>query len=166
MFSRYTPRNTKHSLYTFQISCKFCVLLMLRKIKPQNPLTSRVNADLGAKCCNVKSKRRGAKYPAIHFLFFAFRDRFHVFRDKCILGLTIFSFLLTVMMRYVSVKIMTVLSSYVCCEMCTVIIFYTTLNQSAMEIHQQILSVYSETCMLIQMIHRWMKYYWGWGAET
>ncbi len=41
MFSQNTPRNTKHSLYTFRISCEFRVLLMLRKNKPQNPLTFR-----------------------------------------------------------------------------------------------------------------------------
>ncbi len=33
-FSRNTPRNTKHSLYIFRISCKFRVLLMPRKNKP------------------------------------------------------------------------------------------------------------------------------------
>ncbi len=34
MFSRNTPRNTKHSLHTFCISCEFYVLLMLQKNKP------------------------------------------------------------------------------------------------------------------------------------
>ncbi len=43
---------------------------------------------------NTKSERRdekreksGAKYPAVHFLFFAFRTHFRVFHDKCIAGL-------------------------------------------------------------------------------
>ncbi len=49
-----------------------------------------MNADHGVKC---KSEKRGvnceksdAKYPAIHFSFFAFRDRFRIFYDKCIAG--------------------------------------------------------------------------------
>ncbi len=45
---------------------------------------------------NAKSEKRGAiheksdtKYPDIHFLFFAFHDRFSVFRDKCTAGLRV-----------------------------------------------------------------------------
>ncbi len=43
---------------------------------------------------NAKSEKRSAKceksdvkYPAIYFSFFAFRDRFRVFCDKCIASL-------------------------------------------------------------------------------
>ncbi len=48
-------RETQHeirniSLYTFRISSEFRVLLMLRKNKPQNPLTFHANANCGAKC--------------------------------------------------------------------------------------------------------------------
>ncbi len=32
MFSRNTPQNTKHLVYTFHISCEFRVLLMREKI--------------------------------------------------------------------------------------------------------------------------------------
>ncbi len=88
VFSRNTPRNTKHSLYTFHISCEFRVLLMPRKNKPRNPLTFRVNAGTGAKCEKPKKGTRNAKYPTIHFSFFAFRTNFRVFSDKCIAGLT------------------------------------------------------------------------------
>ncbi len=85
---------TKHSLYTFRISCGFRVLLMPRKNKPQNPLTFLMN---GRPWCemlqNAKSeKKKGgskceksdAKYPTIHFLFFAFRIHFRLFCDKCV----------------------------------------------------------------------------------
>ncbi len=60
---------------------------------------------------------------------------------------------------YVSVKIETVLSSYVRCEVCMTIRFQTMLNRLAREIHQQILTVYGETCMSIQMVYRYIKYY-------
>ncbi len=52
------------------------------------------------------------------------------------------------------------------------------LHWLAIEIHQQLLAVYSETCMSIQMVHRWIKYYWerryeihnalssGWPADS
>ncbi len=76
-------------LYTFCISCEFRVLLMLQKNKPQNLwLFTRMPtlAQNGVKC---KSEKRGVKceksdveYPAIHFSFFAFSDRFCVFCDK------------------------------------------------------------------------------------
>ncbi len=36
---------------------------------------------------DAKREKRDAKYPAIHFLFFAFCYRFHIFHDKCIAGL-------------------------------------------------------------------------------
>ncbi len=51
-----TPQNTKHSLYTFHISCKFCVSLMPRKNKPRNPLIYRVNINTGAKHCEMRKK--------------------------------------------------------------------------------------------------------------
>ncbi len=71
---------------------------MLRKNKPQNPLTFRTNADPGAKCGEMWKAKKGdskreksdAKYPAIHFLFFAFCDRFHLFCDKSIAGLEVY----------------------------------------------------------------------------
>ncbi len=50
MFSQNTPQDTKHSLYTFHISCKFHVLLMPRKSKPRNPFTFHVNANPCTKC--------------------------------------------------------------------------------------------------------------------
>ncbi len=90
-FSRNTPRNTKHFLYTFRMKCKFRTLLVQRKNKPQNPLTFCVNADPGAKCCEMPKAKKGtqnAKYPAIHFLFFVFCAHFHIFRDKCVAGLS------------------------------------------------------------------------------
>ncbi len=54
-----------------------------------------MNADSGTKCCKMRKGKKGArkreksdaKYLAIHFLFFAFRDSFRIFRDKCIAGL-------------------------------------------------------------------------------
>ncbi len=65
---------------------------MPRKNKPQNPLTFRANTDPGVKCCEMRKAKKGvhnAKYPAIHFFFFAFYNRFRVFRDKCIADLRI-----------------------------------------------------------------------------
>ncbi len=87
MFSRNTPRNTKHSLYIFRISCEFRVfLLLLRKNKPRNPLTFCTNADLGAKFCKIRKKesetrKNWRKIP--RYTLFVFR----IFRDKCIAGL-------------------------------------------------------------------------------
>ncbi len=52
---------TKHSLYTYRISCKFRVLLMPRKNKPRNPLSFRTNADSGAKCCEMQKVKKGAQ---------------------------------------------------------------------------------------------------------
>ncbi len=83
MFSQNTQWNTKHSLYTFHISCKFCVLLLPRKNKPWNSLTFYTKADPCAKC-----KKNSTKYTAINFLFFALSNRFHIFCNKCIVGLT------------------------------------------------------------------------------
>ncbi len=40
VFLQNTPQNTKHSQYTFRISCKFRVLWMPQKNKPRNPLAS------------------------------------------------------------------------------------------------------------------------------
>ncbi len=37
---------------------------------------------------NVKHEKSDAKYPAIHFSFFAFRDYFRIFCNKCIACLT------------------------------------------------------------------------------
>ncbi len=100
MFLRNIPQNTKHSLYTFRISCEFCVLLLLQKNKPQNPLTFRANADPGTKCCEMRKVKKGgakceegdAKYLAIQFSFLAFCDHFHIFYDKCIAGFRVTEF--------------------------------------------------------------------------
>ncbi len=81
MFSQNTPRNMKHSLYTFRrISCEFCILLMPRKNKPQNPLTFCANTNPGTKCCEMRKakkrmqnvKKSDTKYATVHFSFFAF----------------------------------------------------------------------------------------------
>ncbi len=58
-FSQNTSRNTKHSLYTFRISCEFYVLLMPRKNKLRNPLSFCVNTDPGAKCCEMQKVKNG-----------------------------------------------------------------------------------------------------------
>ncbi len=64
------------------------------KNKLRNPLTFHMNANPGAKCKKrknrMKHEKSDAKYPAVDFLFFAFRDRFCVFCDKCIASLRIF----------------------------------------------------------------------------
>ncbi len=62
--------------------------------KPRNPLTFCADADPGTKCCDMQKAKKGAqkcdtKHPAIHFLFFASCDCFHVFCDKCIAGLRV-----------------------------------------------------------------------------
>ncbi len=61
MFLRNTPRNAKHSLYTFRISGEFRVLLMPQKNKPRNPLSFYVNASHGAKCEKQKKGRKVQK---------------------------------------------------------------------------------------------------------
>ncbi len=83
MFLWNTPRNTKHSLHTFRISCEFHVSLMPRKNKPRNPLTFRTNADPYAKYCKMRKKEH--KIPC--FALFIFHDCFCVLCDKCIVGL-------------------------------------------------------------------------------
>ncbi len=88
--SPFTPWS-KHSLCTFPISCEFCVLLMLRKNKPRNPLTFRTNADPGAKSCEKRGancEKKGREIPSYTLLFFAFHDHSRVFHDTCIAGLT------------------------------------------------------------------------------
>ncbi len=59
MLLQNTPWNTKHSLYTFRISCEFRVLLMLLKNKPRNPLICHSNANPGAKCCKIREVKKG-----------------------------------------------------------------------------------------------------------
>ncbi len=61
MFSQNTPQNTKHSLYTFRISCEFRVLSMLWINKPWNHLTFCTNADPGSKCKKPKKGAQNAK---------------------------------------------------------------------------------------------------------
>ncbi len=81
VFPKHTTKYETLNLH-FHISYEFCVLLMPQKNKPPNPLnplTFCVNADPGAKCCEMRKVKKGArnaKYPAIHFLFFAFRATF------------------------------------------------------------------------------------------
>ncbi len=88
MFSRNTPWNMKHSLYTIRISSEFRVLLMPRKNKPQNSSSFRTNADPGAKCKSgkrgVKSEKSCSQYPVTHFRFFTFHTHFRIFHDKCL----------------------------------------------------------------------------------
>ncbi len=48
-------------LYSFRISCKFCVLLMPRKNETRNPLTFYANADPGAKCCKMRTVKKGMR---------------------------------------------------------------------------------------------------------
>ncbi len=60
-FSRNTQWNTKHSLYTFLISCKFRVLLMSQKNKQQNPLGFRTNANPGKIAVKCKQRKKGRK---------------------------------------------------------------------------------------------------------
>ncbi len=84
MFSRKTPRNMKHSLYTFRISCKFRVLLMPQKIK-QNPLSLRkrrpwhLAQNGNSEKRDTKCEKINAKYLATYFLFFTFHDCFAYF---------------------------------------------------------------------------------------
>ncbi len=91
MFSRSTPRNTKHLPYTFHISGQFCVLLMLRKNKPRNPLSFRTNANHGVKREKRKkgreTQKKWRKIPRYTLSFFAFRVHFRRFCNKCIVGL-------------------------------------------------------------------------------
>ncbi len=86
-----TPRNMKHSLYIFCISCELRVLLMPRKNKPWNPSTFCANVDTGTKCEKRKKGcemwKKWHKIPRFQFFFFAFHNRFCVFCDKCIVDL-------------------------------------------------------------------------------
>ncbi len=69
-FSWNTPWNMKHSLYTFRISCKFRVLLMHQKNKPQKPLTFCTNTDPRAKYCEMKKlKKLAQNIPLYTFCF-------------------------------------------------------------------------------------------------
>ncbi len=63
MFSQNTLRNTKHSLYTFRISYKFCVLLTPRTNELQNLFTFHTSANTGAKCESEKGARDKKKPP-------------------------------------------------------------------------------------------------------
>ncbi len=78
-----------HFSYSMQISC----FNDAKKNKPQNPLTFRTNANPGTKCCEMrKAKNRREMRKKWHeiprYTLFVFRDRFCIFHDKCIAGLT------------------------------------------------------------------------------
>ncbi len=79
VFLRNPLRNTKHSLYTFRISCKFRVLLISRKNKAENLFSFCANANPGVKYCEMRKK--GREIP--RYTLFVFR----VFCDKCIASL-------------------------------------------------------------------------------
>ncbi len=91
IFSRNTSQNTKQSLYTFRISCKFRVLLTPQQNKPRNPIDFCASDDPVAKCekqkRGAKREKRDAKYSAINFSFFAFHNHFLKFCNKCIADL-------------------------------------------------------------------------------
>ncbi len=74
MFSRNTPQNTKHSLYTFRISCKFRFLLMLQKTKPRNPLSFRSNADSGTKYHEMRNAKKVMQNTCYNFVFCILRS--------------------------------------------------------------------------------------------
>ncbi len=75
-----THHEIRNSLYTFRISCEFCVLLMPWKCKPWNLLSFCLN-DPGVKC---EKRKKGCEIPRyILFVFCISRP----FRDKCIAGL-------------------------------------------------------------------------------
>ncbi len=69
---RNTPQNMEHLLYIFRISCKFRLLLMLRKNKQRNPLTFRVMPTLGQNAKkgtqNVKKVMQNTPLYTFHFL--------------------------------------------------------------------------------------------------
>ncbi len=94
MFLQNTPQNTKHSLYTFPISCEFRVLLMPQKNKPQILWFFARMPTLAWNAVKCKKRKKGAKreksdakYTAVPFSFFTFCDHLRVFRDMCIAGL-------------------------------------------------------------------------------
>ncbi len=76
-----TKHTTKYETLTihFLHFMRFCVLLMPRKNKSQNPLIFRVNADPGAECKSeergAKREKSGMKYHTIHFSFFSVRKK-------------------------------------------------------------------------------------------
>ncbi len=53
MFSQNTPRNTKHSPYTFALQANFVFHSCREKI-------NRANADPGAKRCEMQKAKKGA----------------------------------------------------------------------------------------------------------
>ncbi len=74
MFSQNTPQNTKHSLYTFRISCEFRISLTSWKNKLRNPLTFCANGNPGANCCEtwkVKKVTQNTPPYTFHSLHFA-----------------------------------------------------------------------------------------------
>ncbi len=76
--------NTRYTLFVFHSSIAF---LMSRKKKPIKPLMFRKNATPVAKWCKIW-KKDNVKYTPINFLSFTFHERFMLFCDKCIAGLT------------------------------------------------------------------------------
>ncbi len=78
-------RNTQYTLFTFHAN--FVFYQCHEKI---NHEIFRIFAWMPILARNAKSEKRGAKYPAMLFLFFAFHAHFCVFRDKCIAGVTVY----------------------------------------------------------------------------
>ncbi len=89
---RSTPQYTKHSSYTYRISLKFCVLLMLRKIIYEilwcfaRMPTLAQNGAKGEKN-DAKCEKSVVKYNAMQILFCLFCENFMLFSDKCIVSL-------------------------------------------------------------------------------
>ncbi len=71
-----------HFLHFMRISCFINAAKFFDFSREWQPWCKMLwNAKSKKKTC--KMWKSGGKYPAIHFLFFAFCDRFCVFRDKC-----------------------------------------------------------------------------------
>ncbi len=78
-------RNTHYTLFAFQVN--FVFYECREKINHRILWFGRL--EMGkAKKRGTKREKSGVKYPVIHFSFFTFRAHFHIFRDKCIAGLS------------------------------------------------------------------------------
>ncbi len=77
-FLQNTPWNTKHPLYTFRT--------LPQKIKTMKSFWCFVRMQTVAQN-GAKQEKNYAKYLAIQFPFFGFREHFRLFCDTCIAGL-------------------------------------------------------------------------------
>ncbi len=82
VFLQNTPSNTKHSLYTFHISFKFCVSLMPRKSKRWNCMMFRDNVAPVAKWCEMRKKwcemrKKWHEIPCYTFFIFHILRHFY-----------------------------------------------------------------------------------------